>query len=904
MKLNGIDRTAGNIGILLEGYLTQDTRLLELHFAADSGIPDGKLLVHRLTGYEAINEGFRFEAECLSSDAFIPLKELEGVPLQVALLTDSGTRRQINAVVTEVRSEGTDGSLAVYRLILEPATAVLKLGQASRVFLGQSYLQAALRILDEEIQNNPVFAACMSIDNRCMGTFPAREFIFLCGESKWDFIKRCFAKAGVSFVFAPTKDGSPDFPQHTLILFNDPRDLDENEAGSVRFHRADGTEQRDAVTQWHARRSLQCGKVTRRKWDHNSGSLCTTTEALQSDQGRFGNALASTLEEYRHESPLEHDDVRTHEARTVTRAQAWEQRTKSFAGAGSVRDFRAGTSFTLTQHPVHDQDPAQSREFVLTRVDLEARNNLPKGLEDGLKTIPEIFGGTWRPDQVFRNRFECLRKGIPILPEELPAPAPGYLTGTVVGPGSEAVHTDELGRIKVRLHCTREEDHPEAGASGTDKDSFWIRQMQPWSSQGMGGNLIPRVGDEVLLAALNNDPDKLVVIGVLPGGARRPGRFSEVSELPGDKAVSGFRSRDHKGLDGNQCLFDDTPGELRAQLASDHTTSALNLGFITHPRARGVAEPRGEGAELRTDGTASIRAARGLLLSAAAQLRANGPQLAREELAQLIEAFGSLTDGLGDYAGQHQGLPPKTAPEKALEGHLKDWELGTNTRPKTRRPSEGQRLIALSAPDGLVAATPKTTVLYAGENLDLAAQQYAHVTVGQQLVVNAGKGLSLFSHSGGFKAIAHQDDMDIQAQHGDIVLTAAQNVKVFASENEILIAAAKKLTLMCGGSYLTIGPEGILLGGPAFTGKAGRVSWPGTDTKSLDLPRIDMGKTRRKFQHYFEATGEPIPDAKYRIQSTDGRVFQGKTDQDGFTEPVELEDLQILSVDFEDEHDE
>ena len=54
---------------------------------------------------------------------------------------------------------------------------------------------------------------------------------------------------------------------------------------------------------------------------------------------------------------------------TPIHAQAQEQRTKTFAGAGSVRDFRAGTTFTLTQHPVHDQDGPQSRAFVLTRVE-------------------------------------------------------------------------------------------------------------------------------------------------------------------------------------------------------------------------------------------------------------------------------------------------------------------------------------------------------------------------------------------------------------------------------------------------------------------------------------------------------------------------------------------------------
>ena len=409
-RLPGFPSAPVDLAALLEGVLTQNTRLLELHFAADSGIADNQLLVHRISGFEGVNEGVRYEVECLSSDAFLALKDLEGVPAQVTILTAAGTRREINGVILGVGSEGSDGSLAVYRLLLEPVTAALRLGRTSRVFLGKTDLEVVLLLLREVIQSNSVFGACLNLDNRCRGHFPVREFIFQCGENTWDFIRRRLAKIGVSFVFAPAKDGSVDFPQHTLILFDSPLDLEENEAGRVRFHRVDGTEERDAITDWHARRSFQCGAVTRRTWDQGSGALSTTTEALQSDQGTFGNALASTIEDYRQEAPLEHDDLRAQEGFTTQRAQVREQRTKDFAGSGSVRDFRAGTTFTLTQHPVHDQDPAQSRVFVLTRVALEARNNLPKDLAEAFR--PEARDSA----SVYLNHFDCVRTGVPILP--------------------------------------------------------------------------------------------------------------------------------------------------------------------------------------------------------------------------------------------------------------------------------------------------------------------------------------------------------------------------------------------------------------------------------------------------------------------------------------------------------
>jgi type VI secretion system secreted protein VgrG len=79
----------------------QTTRIVKLNFAAGSDIPANLLLPHRLTGHETINEGFRFQLEGLSSDADIELKRFLGVPIEITLLTDSGTEREICGIVTE-----------------------------------------------------------------------------------------------------------------------------------------------------------------------------------------------------------------------------------------------------------------------------------------------------------------------------------------------------------------------------------------------------------------------------------------------------------------------------------------------------------------------------------------------------------------------------------------------------------------------------------------------------------------------------------------------------------------------------------------------------------------------------------------------------------------------------------
>ena len=562
------------LGDLLGQALSQETRLLGLHPSADSGLDDESFVVHRLTGWEQVNLGFRYEVQVLSADAYLPLKTPQGIPISISILTSSGDSRAINGVVTAVHSEGSDGSLAAYRLVIEPVTAALDLGRCSRTFQRLTDLDVVLQLIQEQRDHNPVFTACLNVDNRCRATFPVREFIYMCDETPWAFIRRRLAKIGVSFAFAPTAGSAPGYPQHDFLLFTDPLDLDDNPVGAARFHRLAGSASEDAIAVWNARRRLGCATVARRRWDHASGSLDSTTE-VPADQGRFGNALASTLVDYVFEAPLEHDDADGQDRTIATRAQAKGLLIKDFAGAGNVRDFAVATLFELRDHPVHDRDSLQDRTFALTRLALQAENNLPAALQEALPRLGLPLGDPLPATGLaYANRFECQRATIALVPEEIAPPNPGPQTATVVGPPDSTVHTDALGRVRCQFHSARPEDHPGLGASGSADDSHWIRPIHLWGGDGMGGSFPFRTGDEVLLDFLNNDPDKPVIVGCLPGAMRPPARFSGVSGLPADRAMAGLRSQEHGGTRGNQLCFDDSPGEIKTHLGSDHAGSS------------------------------------------------------------------------------------------------------------------------------------------------------------------------------------------------------------------------------------------------------------------------------------------------------------------------------------------
>lgn len=809
------------------------TRLLKLSVASSAGIPAGTLLPHRLSGHEAINQGFRFELEGLSNNAHLELKTLLGVGIQVSLLTDAGEERNICGLVTEVHQEGGDGGFAAYRLVIEDGLSVLRLRKTSRVFMDASVLDVTQTILDGHLENNPALAGAFSLDNRCQKKYSQRPFWMQYGESDLAYLRRIWAREGISYVIKPSEGGSDGQPQHTLVLFDDVMDLDENAVGTVRFHRADGVEAKDAITQWHGRRVLQSGAVARSAWNHGTSSVSMASEESQADQGDGGASLSSSLEDYQHEASLEGDDAEAFAARTKLQMQAREGWAKCFEGSGTVRSLAAGTWFTLQEHPIHDNDAAQDREFILTGVDVEAVNNLPKDLTAGLSALLGQCKAS--KSETFRSSFTCVRRGIPILAAELPAPRPGLLSAHVVGPAGEEVHVDAFGRIRVRFQFVRADEHAGAGASGTDADSAWVRVSSMWSSQGYGSSFHPRVGDEVLIQFLGHDPDRPLVAGSLSNGVKHPAAFSGVAMLPATKALSGFRSQMHKGTGSNELVFDDSPKELRLRLACDHAASQLNLGYLVQPRAGGPSSPLGEGFELRTCAWGALRAAKGLLLSTDG---GSGDHIDAAPLVSQLESGLDLAKGLSEASENHKADLLGT--NDTVKG-LKEGLAGARKTAGKDVAAFEDPILALSSPAGILSATPASQVLSAGEAICVTSGQDTNLAVGGSLVMAVKEAWSVFVAKSGIKLFAGKGDVDIQAHDGSLSLTADHDVKVYAINGDLSLLAKNGLTLATSGAKVELKGGTLTITAAKCNVKTGGVEVKAGGKVDVELPKLPKG---------------------------------------------------------------
>jgi type VI secretion system secreted protein VgrG len=624
--------------------LVTSNRPLRLRLDLPGGINDDMLLPQRVFGSEALCGGIEYRVLCVSSNASLPLKEMIAVPAALEFVTDTGKLRSVCGIVTEASSGDSDGGLASYQLVLRDALSILEKRINTRVFRNMDEVEIVQRILNEWRQKSPIIGTCFKheVDEAfSQREYPKREFTMQHNESDAAFIRRMLKRRGIGWYVRA--EGGDDVPMHTLVLFNNADSLRQNAAGTIRYHRDAATEERDTITSWSAVRSLQPGSVTRHSWDYRNsqGRDFMMAEASSGvDQGVSGNELAASLDDYQILAPHAGDDNEDLCRLGQLRMNRHDYESKCFHGEGSVRDLCAGEYFTLAEHPEVDEHPVEERDFVVTALQVNAQNNLPKALAARVERLfarsrwmqsalelqmqrdvaDKVASGALR----MHIQFTAVRRGVIIVPAYDPRtdlPQALMQSAIVVGPEGEEVYCDQMGRVKIRFPGTRADDHAEAakaGASDTETDSAWVRVASNWAGNGPGSLQqcgiigLPRIGTEVLVNFLGGDPDKPVIVGQLYNQQAQPPALSNRGDLPGNRYLSGMKSREVQGGRSNQLQLDDTNGQISAQLASDHGASQLNLGYLTQAKLNGHGNLRGEGAELRSDMAVAVRGAEGV----------------------------------------------------------------------------------------------------------------------------------------------------------------------------------------------------------------------------------------------------------------------------------------------------
>ncbi|MDW5418425.1 type VI secretion system Vgr family protein, partial [Iodobacter sp. CM08] len=445
----------------------QEQRLISLQLG-DGTAWGEQLLPQQVTGSEGINRAYCYQIKCLSPTGDLELKSLLGLPVVLSIADANGDAIERCGVISQAQLLGSDGGFAKYSLTVEPPFALLRYRRTSRIFQDLTIVEIVKQILAEHQAKNPVFAAVQTVDFKLSGEYPPRSYCVQYREDDLAFVCRQLKESGLSWRFEHL---AGDNPQVQLVVFDDVFAIPEAIDPIARFHRASAAEESDSLTQWHSQRQIGSSSVSLASFDYKATSTSHSQSDSAVDQGDGGQQIQASLEYYDPQAHYYASDLDQLNHDAKLRQDALDGQKKSFTGSGTLRSLQAGQWFRLEDHPAHEWDSAEQREFAVTELNFTANNNLPVDLSQQLQLIaPSLLAPSAKDNAPYQVDFTAQRRGQPLLShlgqQEFTKPTSlGVQTATVVGPADTEVHTDELGRIKVQLHWQRTAEHPEFGAN-------------------------------------------------------------------------------------------------------------------------------------------------------------------------------------------------------------------------------------------------------------------------------------------------------------------------------------------------------------------------------------------------------------------------------------------------------
>ncbi|WP_110975799.1 type VI secretion system Vgr family protein [Acinetobacter sp. WCHAc060042] len=633
-------------------------RALHIHFS--NLALNTQVFIQRIEGKHRINQGLKAEILCLSTNAYLPLKQFIGGRVAVDQVTDVGQLSRLTGVITGASQGQSDGALTVYKLTIEDATSLWHKRRNSRVFMNKSVREITETLFSEWQNNSALFAASLSLNlDGLSRDYDVRPFVMQSNETDAEFLTRLWRSEGINWLIdeqAPMVFSSSEPIQaQQLRLIDDNQVFTALGRRTIRFHRSHATEPFDSITSFIAERHLQPTRVQTQRWhaqhllqDQSHTALSTHQHSDQQDNESL------SLEQVWCVSSAWTGDLQGGDQTTVANSNqlerlnqqlshSYELQAKYFTAKSSVRDAQVGYWFEMVGHPEIDQHVSTEREFLILGKTFYNQNNLPKELLQQINLLLE--GSRWQAlsEERQANELFVVRREVKIVPEYqawIHRPAAYPLRAKVVGPEGEEIYVDAWGRIKVRFMFTRSDDHAHdggAGANDNDTDSAWVDVLTPWAGEGYGARFHPRVGEIVVIDFFEGDVDRPFVVGRIHEAERHQTMFDVKGTLPATKKLSGIRSQEVAGQGFNQLRFDDTTGQISVQLHSSHGASQLNLGNLSHPKETENSDGRGEGFELRTDQWGAMRAGKGLLISTYAQDQAVADHLAASEAQSILQ---------------------------------------------------------------------------------------------------------------------------------------------------------------------------------------------------------------------------------------------------------------------------
>ncbi|HHS9505349.1 TPA: type VI secretion system tip protein VgrG [Raoultella planticola] len=789
---------------------------------------EAELDVLAFEGNEALSKPFSYRIEFTSGDHAISkemmLMKPASLTLQAPVDQGYGSKMQqpvrvIQGVVTGFERFGTSKDETHYALTLQPRLALLDRSHQNAIYQDLSVPQVVEKILRERHgMRGQDFLFSLAKE------YPRREQVMQYGEDDLRFISRLLGEVGIWFRFTTDTRLNID-----VVEFYDGQ---QGYGKGLTLPSVPPSGQHsqgvDSVWGMESHHNVVQKQVSTRDYNYRQATedMNTQVDATRGDSTTYGDAYHYadnylTPGSHHHRNPAPESGAFyariRHERYLNGQTQTCAITSCPTLSPGQVLKVTGG----------YEVADVFAHGVVITALRTHARRD--KDLAVDFDGIPDSTDFSFRPEPGSR----------PVMAGTLPARVTSTTENDTYG------HIDKDGRYRVNMLFDR--DNRETGF-----ESLWVRQSRQYAGDTYGLHLPLLAGTEVAIGFEDGNPDRPYISGVLHDSAH------------GDHVtIHNYKRNVLRTPANNKIRLDDERGKEHIKVSTEYGgKSQLNLGHLVDSEK----QQRGEGFELRTDSWGAIRAQKGMFISADGQAKAQGNVLEMgAALARLSAALVEM-ESLAASAQQAQALAADVSRQQKL------------LRQKIEQLHE--EVILGSAPKGMALVSGEDMQLSARDNLTLTAGKQLDIGAQKDFTLAAGKQLSLYSREGA-KLFSSNNDIDIQAQGGNITTWSTQDTHI-SSGKKLVVTAQDELTLICGGGYIKIKGGNVEIGGPgkllvknAGIKKAGSGSMQGV-MKSFEPSTFD-----EKFVITHPVSGKPLANQNYDIHMPDGKVLSGVTDSSG-----------------------
>ncbi|MEA1148432.1 type VI secretion system tip protein VgrG [Klebsiella pneumoniae] len=737
-------------------------------------------------GDEALSQPFRYRIEFTSADHAISkemmLMKAASLTLQAPVAQGFGINvqqpvRVIQGVVTGFERLSTSRDETHYALTLQPRLALLNRSHQNAIYQDQSVPQIVEKILRERhgLRGQDFLFSLTK-------TYPRREQVMQYGEDDLRFITRLLGEVGIWFRF------SADTRLHIDVA--EFCDSQQGYEKGLTLPSVPPSGQQsagvDAVWEMACRQRVVEQQVSTRDYNYREATADMNAQV----------------------------DVTRGETTTFGEAYHWGD---NYLTAGNVHDRHpapeSGAFYARLRHERYLN--GQTRMQAITSCPTLCPGQVLK-VTGGEEVAGEFAHGVLvtamhshaRRDADFAVEFA----GIPDSPDVGYRPEPGarpVMAGTLPARVTSTRENDTYGHIdkhgRYRVNMLFDRARWETGF-----ESLWVRQSRPYAGDTYGLHLPLLAGTEVAIGFEDGNPDRPYIAGVLHDSAH------------GDHVTIRNDKRNVLRTPANNKIrLDDERGKEHIKVSTEYGgKSQLNLGHLVDAEK----QQRGDGFELRTDSWGAIRAQKGIFISADGQAKARGQVLAMEPAVSLLKGAVNQVTEWGSITQTHHNVIPDTGPLSALTTGTSDLKQPT---------------LLMSAPQGIAAVTPETTLLHSGNGLYLQSLGEVNITTAQRCSLNASQAISLLAQQEGMRLVSAKGPLEVES-HGEILsLTALKDITVQSTQGHLQLTAKNGITLGCGGAYIRLTPQGeVQIHGPGVISLKGQHDLQGPVSEAFPLPEL------------------------------------------------------------------